>query len=99
MKNIQVIDGAENCVYDIFQATEAEFDQIFQNGIDILFSDEIVNSEEINNIFKNIWERRIPKNKAMGIHGTIFYELSHKKEYYPDRIDEKAVNPDGTKLR
>ena len=81
MKNIQVAGywWAENCVYDIFQATEAEFDQIFQNGIDILFSDEIVNSEEINNIFKNIWERRILKNKAMGIHGTIFYELSHEK--------------------
>jgi len=99
MKNIQIIDGAVNCVYDIFQATEAEFDLIFQNGTDILFSDEINSSEEMDNIFKNIWGRRIPKYKAMGIHGTIFYELNHKKEYYPDRIDENAINPNGTNLR
>lgn len=99
MKNIQIIDGAVNCVYDIFQATEAEFDLIFQSGTDILFSDEIISSEEMDNVFKNIWGRRVPKNKAMGIHGTIFYELNHKKEYYPDRIDENAINPNGTNLR
>jgi hypothetical protein len=29
MKNIQIIDGAENSVYDIFQATEDEFAVIF----------------------------------------------------------------------
>ena len=29
MKNILVIDGAENCAYSVFQATEAEFRLIF----------------------------------------------------------------------
>jgi len=99
MKNIQVIDGALNCVYDIYQATTEEFSLIFPNETDILFSDEIGSSKEIDQAFKNIWSRRISKVKAMGIHGTIFYELGHKKEYYPDRIDENAINKNGTKLR
>ncbi len=33
MKNIQVIDGAENCIYDIFAATEDEFERIWQRRI------------------------------------------------------------------
>ncbi|WP_457328722.1 hypothetical protein [Rhizobacter sp. P5_C2] len=41
MKNIQVIDGAENCVYDIFQASDEEFSLIFSDGRDIAFIDEV----------------------------------------------------------
>ena len=41
MKNIQVIDGAVNCVYDIFSATDEEFALIFPNGQDIAFIDEV----------------------------------------------------------
>ena len=35
MKNIQVIDGARNCVYDIFAATEEEFALIFPADQDV----------------------------------------------------------------
>jgi hypothetical protein len=41
MKNIQVIDGAVNCVYDIFAATDEEFGLIFPDGQDIAFIDEV----------------------------------------------------------
>jgi len=34
MKNIQVIDGALNSVYDVFSATEYEFSIIFPAGQD-----------------------------------------------------------------
>jgi hypothetical protein len=44
MKNIQVIDGAENCVYDIFQASDEEFSPIFCDGRDIAFIDEVYES-------------------------------------------------------
>ena len=37
MKNIQIIDGAENCVYDLFAATDEEFARIFPIGTDIAF--------------------------------------------------------------
>ena len=32
MKNIQVIDGAVNCVYDVFAATDEEFSCIVANS-------------------------------------------------------------------
>jgi len=102
MKNIQVIDGAENCVYDIFGATEEEFDLIFKNKTDIAFVDEVYangTSEALDAAFAKIWKRPVMKVSARGIHGTLFYELEAKKIYYPSRLDREAVNPDGSLLR
>ena len=102
MKNIQVIDGAQNPVYDIFSATDEEFSLIFPDGQDIAFIDEVMatkTKDEIEIAFKSIWARRVAKRHAMGIHGILFYELEYKKAYYPTRRDEEAINPDGTPLR
>lgn len=102
MKNIQIIDGADNAVFDIFSATEAEFGLIFKTGQDIAFIDEVYASgdrEALDQALSDIWTRRVPKVEAMGIHGTLFYELEHKKVYYPSRRDEEAINPDGSRLR
>src|SRR5688500_9817531 len=102
MKNIQVIDGADNCVYDIFAATEEEFALIFPPGQDVAFIDEVMArgpEDALDAAFVQIWQRRLRKSEAAGIHGVLFYGLEHKKQYYPTRVDEQAQNPDGTKLR
>ena len=102
MKNIQVIDGADNSVYDIFAATEEEFVLIFPDGQDVAFIEEVLArgpEKQLDEAFTRIWERRIPKRDAMGIHGLLFYELDHKMQYYPTRRDEEAINPGGTRLR
>ncbi len=102
MKNIQVIDGAINCVYDIFAATDEEFDLIFPDGTDIAFIDEVYacgDEAPLNEAFQNIWQRRIKKSAAQGIHGILFYQLDEKKVYYPTRRDEDAINPGGSRLR
>lgn len=102
MKNIQVIDGANNSLYDVFSATEEEYALIFPVGQDVAFIDEVMArgpKKQLDNAFKRIWERRIPKRDALGIHGLLFYELEHKKQYYPTRRDEEAINPNGTRLR
>lgn len=102
MKNIQVIDGAVNSVYDVFAATEEEFSLIFPDGQDIAFIDEVMArgpEKQIDEAFARIWERRVPKREATGIHGLLFYELERKKQYYPTRKDEEAINPDGSRLR
>jgi hypothetical protein len=102
MKNIQIIDGAENCVFDIFAATDEEFALIFPDGQDVAFIGEVFTrglKTQLDAAFKSIWARRVPKRDAMGIHGTLFYELDQKMEFYPTRKDEEAVNPDGSRLR
>ena len=102
MKNIQIIDGAQNCAYDIFSATDEEFALVFPSGTDVAFIDEVYGSGDtqlLDAAFKNIWQRRVKKSDAQGIHGIIFYELDVKKMYYPTRRDEEACNPDGSHLR
>ena len=103
MKNIQVIDGATNCVYDIFAATEEEFALIFPHGQDVAFIDEVYKAGRdeagLNRAFTAIWTRRLAKSEAMGIHGLLFYQLNEKKPYYPTRRDEEAINPNGSRLR
>lgn len=102
MKNIQVIDDAVNCVYDIFSATDDEFALIFPPGTDIAFIDEVFAREDESRLlqaFNEIWKRRKPKKEALGIHGVLFYGNEDKKEFYPDRTDEGARNPDGSRLR
>lgn len=102
MKNIQIIDGADNSVFDIFAVTEEEFSLIFPEGHDVAFIDEVMargQENELDEAFNRIWKRRIPKRDAMGIHGILFYELDDKKQYYPTRKDEEACNPNGTRLR
>jgi hypothetical protein len=99
MKNIQVIDGALNCVYDVFQANDDDFAQLFGNDTDIAFAEDFEEREDLLPVFERIWRSRMPKAQAQGIHGTYFVGLEHKKVYYPTRRDEEAINPDGTRLR
>lgn len=102
MKNIQIIDGAKNCVYDIFAASDEEFALIFPNGTDIAFIDEVYargDKKKLDAAFNNIWSRPVQKIQVQGIHGILFYELEEKKIYYPSRRDQEAINPDGTRLR
>jgi hypothetical protein len=102
MKNIQVIDGAENCVYDIFAATDEEFAVLFLPGQDIAFIDEVFSRaarSQLDKTLAALWTRRLRKIDAHGIHGILFYQLEHKKVYYPTRRDEEAVNPNGSRLR
>lgn len=102
MKNIQIIDGAINCAYDIFSVTDEEFALVFPEGTNIAFIDEVMSRHDyvvIDEAFQRIWSRPVQKSEAMGIHGLLFYELEEKKRYYPTRRDEEAINPDGTRLR
>ena len=102
MKNILVIDGADNCVYDIYAALEEEFSIIFEQGTDIAFISDVYargRGAELDAALACIWSRRVAKSDVHGIHGTLFYELDFKKIYYPTRRDEEAVNPDGSNLR
>ena len=102
MKNIQVIDGAQNCVYDIFAATDEEFSVIFPPDQDVAFIDEVIArapSVALQQALANLWTRRLRKAEAEGIHGILFYELEHKKVFYPNRRDEDAINPNGSRLR
>jgi hypothetical protein len=102
MKNVLVIDGAKNCTHDIFEFKEEQFAIVFATGTDVAFIDDVEKNNSpdvVKAAFMGVWDRRIPKAKVQGIHGTLFYELEYKKAYYPTRKDEEARNPDGSCIR
>lgn len=102
MKNIMVIDGAENCVYDVFSVSDDDFALIFPGGTDIAFIEDVERRADAEAVFEALtraWPHRIPKREAVGIHGILFYQLYAKRKYYPTLRDEEAVNPGGSRLR
>ena len=103
MKNIQVIDGAQNCTFSIFQATDEEFSLVFpEPGQDMQYAEDLPNNEEIVRALSAVWERPIRKQDAQGIHGTLFYELGRYKQWYrkkrEDAVDPSAINAAQRKL-
>jgi hypothetical protein len=100
MKNIQIIDGAENATFSIFQATDEEFAEIFPNGQDMELSEDFqdrVGEERAHAVLTPIWERPILKRDAQGIHGTLYYDWDCKRVHLPASKrevdwDERAIN-------
>ncbi len=88
MKHIQVIDGALNCTYSIFAVEDVEFELLFPDGTDIEFNDDLFNrlgEAKASAVLGKVWKRPVNKRSVMGIHGTLFYEMSYKKKYYPTK--------------
>lgn len=95
MRNVQIIDGAVNATFSVFQATEDEFAVIFPNGHDIEIADDLVErvgEEEAGRVLDGLWKRPILKRDAMGVHGTLFYDADERREFLP--ISRREVDWD-----
>jgi hypothetical protein len=95
MKNIQVIDGALNCTFSIFQATDEEFVLLFPGPRqDIQYAEDLADlsrQDEISAALQRIWERPVRKQDAHGIHGTLFYQLQRYKNVFREKREEAVV--------
>ena len=91
MKTILVIDGADNCAYDCFLASDDLFRRIYPgDGQDIEFIEDLLERSpdgDLDQEFEAMWRRRITKKDVRGIDGILFYELLHKKKFYPNKRD------------
>lgn len=86
MKNIQIIDGAANATFSVFQATENEFDAIFPRGRDIELVEDLIDrlgEEAARSVLAPLWDRPILKRDALGIHGTLFYDNDERRGHIP----------------
>jgi hypothetical protein len=97
VKNIQVIDPAENCTFSVFQASEEEFQALFPNeGQDIEFSKDLFErlaEARATSIMDAIWQRPILKKDAVRIHGTLFFQFESRRKYFPETKRERDWNP------
>jgi hypothetical protein len=94
MKNVQIIDRADNSTYSIFAATDKEFAAIFPEGNDVEFAEDFferVGDEIATQITSAVWKRPVSKKTVKGIHGTLFYQLLGKKKYYPTKRESEFV--------
>lgn len=105
--NIQIIDGADNATFSVFQATDAEFNQVFPTiGQDMEILEDFierVGSTQANRILEAIWERPILKRDANGVHGTVFFNgQSRRQHVLPSKrevdLDERSINSAQRKL-
>lgn len=86
MKNIQIIDGASNATFSLFQATQEEFAAIFPDGREMAIIEDVLHrmgEDRASRMIGPIWNRPILKRDAVGIHGTLFYDSEHRREYLP----------------
>jgi hypothetical protein len=87
VKNVQIIDSADNCTYSVYQVTDEQFAIIFPRGGDIEFIEDVeqrLGEDEFLRFHSGLWGRPIEKLNVVGIHGTLFYGLADKKRrFYP----------------
>lgn len=97
MKNVQVIDAAENCTFSVFQLTDDEFSAVFPgNGQDIEFIEDLIErlgEKAAGTVLAPMWDRPIRKADVHGIDGTLFYEFDKKRKYFPMSKRERDWDP------
>jgi len=90
MKNIQVIDGAMNSIFEIYAIRDDLFARLFPDGADIAFANEF--SEDLPGLAK-LYARLVPKRKVKGIHGTLHLHLSDADpRFFPTRREKNVIN-------
>lgn len=100
MKNIQVIDDAINCTYEIFSIDEQGFFTIFPEGTDVEFEVDLfsrIGEIKAREVLKKLWANRADKKTVSGIHGTLFFGDSwceEKRPFYPTKKESEMIaNP------
>jgi hypothetical protein len=97
LRNIQVVDGADNATFSIFKATDEEFRQIFPGfDQDMEISEDFVKrvgEAQAAQILQAIWDRPILKRDANGIHGTLYYNAEQRRLYVPSSKREVDFDP------
>ncbi len=97
MKNVQIIDGAVNSAYSVSGFSDTLFSIVFPApGQDIEFSEDVferLGPDAFEEAFKDAWTHPVKKPDVKGIHGTLFYQLSHKKAVYPNRSEQDVSGP------
>ena len=77
MKNVQIIDGAANSTFSVFQATEQEYTAIFLADCDMELVEDLIarlGEDEAGRVLASLWSRPVLKRDIVGLHGTLFYD-------------------------
>jgi hypothetical protein len=99
MKNVQIIDGATNATFSVFQATDEEYSAIFPNDRDMELVEDLIarlGEDETGRVLAPLWSRPVLKSEIVGLHGTLFYDNESRSIPATKREidwDERSINP------
>lgn len=85
MKNIQVVDGAINSCFRIFEVEEEKFQILFPSTADIAFLEDFDHLDGTG-FWGSIYSNEVDKKNIAGIHGTLHLTGSYvEKNNFPNR--------------
>jgi len=91
MKNIQVIDGAANSVFEIYEVEDEIFYLAFPEGREIAFAADV---RVRSRFWKRIYPKQVQKALVQGIHGTLHLRLSQAEpKHFPNRMEADCRLP------
>jgi hypothetical protein len=97
MKNMQVIEPAENCGFSVYAVEESDFHQIFPNPVqDVEFVEDIaqrLGESSAGALIIRATSVRRTKTEIQGIHGTLFFGYEKRKKWFPTKRDVDLDQP------
>lgn len=98
MKNIQVIDGADNSIFPVYAVSDADFALIFPApGQNVEFMQDLSlrlgGDREAGRVVMRATRRHLEKTNVAGIHGTLFIDLANRKKYFPNKREDDVYVP------
>lgn len=89
MKNMQLVEPAENCWFAIYSLEEDDFALIFPApGQDVEFFEDVVKrlgKSEAHELLVRTTRRYVHKPDIHGIHGTLFCDFEQRKKHFPNK--------------
>jgi hypothetical protein len=89
MKNIQLVEPAENCAFLVHSVSEKDFKLVFPaKGQDIEFVEDLLarlGKRRAGQVLSRLFRRYVDKQQIHGIHGTLFLMCEGRKQYFPNK--------------
>lgn len=98
MRNVQVIDGAENCTFPVYEVDDRDFALVFPApGQNIEFAQDLAKrlggEEQSGALVMKITARHADKTRIAGIHGTLFVDTPSRRKYFPNKRESDVYLP------
>lgn len=92
-RNIQIVDGATNSTFDVFEISVEQYSILFPNGSNVSFLDDFPLLEDDVDFWSNLYSNKLEKCKINGIHGTLHSTGSYvEKKEFPNRKESDVFN-------
>jgi hypothetical protein len=93
MKNVQVIDGAVNSVFEVYSIPDKLFYTLFPKGTDLAFVKDFVGKiKNSDNRWRALYKRRMDEKSIRGIHGSLCLDLCNiNPKFFPSRRETDVI--------